>query len=181
LRVTYEELFYLWDNYYLRDIYLKKFSYQVGFEKFLSHLCLDETQIKNIVDKSNSIKEMIEKDTKPYDWVYDYLPKIKSKGVSVGILTDSENSAVLIKKRYEKWKIAMYIDSIISSADTGFIKPYRESYLAILKELELEIDDVVFIGHDKDEIIGAKIIGIRTINFFKKKEFISFLNRLIND
>ena len=180
LKLTYSDLFYLWDNYYLRDIHLKRLDYNDGFCKFLNHLGLGQEKIKTINQKSFEKKKEIEENTKPYKWVYNYLPKIKSKGIKIGILTDSENSSIIIKKRYNIWEIDRYIDIIISSADTGIIKPYQEAYLFILKELDLNINATIFIGHDKDEILGAKILGLKTVNYFNKTSFNSLMSELLN-
>lgn len=181
IKLSYEELFFLWDNYYLRDIHLKRISYSEGFERFLIHLGLSRKQMKVIIDESINNKKIIEKQTTPYKWVYEYFPKIKSKSIKMGILTDSENTAETIRKRYDNWQISKYIDVIVSSADNGYIKPYRESYLMIVKKLHISINEAVFIGHDRDELLGAKILGIKFIDYFNKKEFYNFLDRIIND
>lgn len=162
-QLTYSEMFHIWDSNFLYEVYRGRMEYSQAFEQFLLFLQLSKTQIKIVKKASDEKKPVIEASTKPYKWVYEKFPAIKKKGIKIGILTDSEKHLPAHKKRYRKAGLLQYIDVICSSADTGFVKPDPRAYKLILKKLGIKPSEAVFIGHDKDELIGAKNIGMNAV------------------
>ncbi len=61
-------------------------------------------------------------------------------------------------------------DVFISSKEIGLQKPHPEIYLAALKQLSISADQAVFVGHDADELIGAKAVGMKTVAFNYKDD-----------
>ena len=61
-------------------------------------------------------------------------------------------------------------DSIISSADVGIQKPDPQIYHAALHQLGLPVDQAVFVGHLKEELDGARAVGMKTIAFNHERD-----------
>ncbi|MGC8623550.1 MAG: HAD family hydrolase [Candidatus Micrarchaeia archaeon] len=70
-----------------------------------------------------------------------------------------------LKPLLEKLGIAQYIDAIFVSSEIRHEKPEREAYEAVLKKFAAVPADSVFVGHDKEEPAGARMLGIRTISY----------------
>ncbi len=179
INLSYSELFFLWDNYYLREIYIKHENYTKIFINFLIDINFPKKEIEEFLIINNLQKKEIENKTRPYKWVYKYFSLLKEKKKKIGILSDSEQSSRKIAKRFEKWEILQYIDTIVSSKDTNYIKPYPQAYYYILKKLKIKVENTVFVGHDKDELIGAKLISLETINYNNKNEFFNFIENVL--
>jgi len=175
IKLNYKETFYIWDNYYLKFVYLDFISYEQAFIGFLSFFSikLSKEEIKHL----KKIKSEVEKSAKPFSWVKKTLGSLKNRGVKVAILSDSEAKCSEIEHRYKEWGILECIDKVFSSKDMKTIKPYREAYMNVLKYYKLSVKDTIFIGHDEDELIGAKNLGISTIDYNDKKNFKIFLER----
>ena len=179
IKLTYAEVFYFWDNYYLKEIYQGRADYKESFMRFMELLGIDLTEKQK--KQLEARKKEIEKNTKPREWVLPLFKKLKRNKTMIAILTDSESRGTKVARRYKEWSIFEYIDAIVSSKDIGFIKPYRESYEFVLTKLKCRPENALFVGHDYDEILGAKNVGIKAIEYTKSNEFIVEINNVFKN
>jgi len=62
--------------------------------------------------------------------------------------------------------IESFFNPIIISSDYGFRKPDRRLFKAVLSGLEIEPENVLFVGNDMyRDIFGARQLGIKTVFF----------------
>jgi putative hydrolase of the HAD superfamily len=62
--------------------------------------------------------------------------------------------------------IESFFDPIIISSDYGFRKPDRRLFEAVLSAIEIEPENVLFVGNDMyRDIFGARQLGIKTVFF----------------
>lgn len=106
-----------------------------------------------------------ENDIRFFKGVRETLITLKRKGYMLGIITDTANPIHVKLKWFEKGGFGHVWDSIISSHDLGIQKPAPEIYEASLQQLGLSAIQAAFVGHDVDELNGAKSIGLNTIAF----------------
>ena len=97
--------------------------------------------------------------------VPEALRHIKKMGTHTALLSDSARPSAELKPLLEKLGIAQYIDGIFVSSEIGYEKPEKEAYEAVLKKFVAAPADSVFVGHDKEELAGARMLGIRTISY----------------
>jgi putative hydrolase of the HAD superfamily len=97
--------------------------------------------------------------------VRETLISLKEHGYLLGIITDSANPIHVKLRWFEDGGFVHVWDSIITSQDIGIQKPAPEIYAAALQQLGLSADQAVFIGHDVDELKGARTAGMKTIAF----------------
>jgi epoxide hydrolase-like predicted phosphatase len=69
-----------------------------------------------------------------------------------------------------EWKIADAFDHIIISAEVGMAKPDPAIYALCLQALNVEPDEAIFIDDFKENIEGAKAVGMQTIHFQDPEE-----------
>ena len=93
------------------------------------------------------------------------LKQLKQNGYLLGIITDSFVPVYLKLSWFDKGGFADVWDSYISSQEIGAQKPDPRMYLAALEQIGLEPNQSVFVGHNPDELNGAKKIGMVTIAF----------------
>jgi len=92
---------------------------------------------------------------------------IKSNGIKIAILTDTFTTE---EKKWEWFKninIAQFIDDIFCSSVTGHTKDEKEAYETVLQRLNLKSEEVIFVGHKKYEMQGAKLAGIKSVSLEK--------------
>jgi len=99
----------------------------------------------------------------------EVLKGLKTQGIKIGVLTDSVLPENAVKSHLKKHDILKYIDTVVTSATLKHVKPEPEAYLEILGRLNATPDkNTAFVGHSEDEIIGAKEIGMLTIEYLPK-------------
>ena len=64
-----------------------------------------------------------------------------------------------------EWKIADAFDHIIVSAEVGMVKPDPAIYTLCLQALNVEPDEAIFVDDFKENIEGAKAVGMQAIHF----------------
>ncbi|EET89944.1 MAG: HAD hydrolase-like protein [Candidatus Micrarchaeales archaeon] len=93
------------------------------------------------------------------------LTKIKRLGIYLAVLTDSINSKKEKEDMLAYAGLGSIFDEIFVPMDTGHRKPDREAYEVALAHFKARPENAVFVGHDKDELDGAKLMGMTTISY----------------
>lgn len=97
--------------------------------------------------------------------VADTLHAFKDKGMLLGIITDTAQQLSVKLKWFEQNGFVDVWDSIISSWETGFNKPHPAIYQMALRQVGVEPEQAVFVGHKNYELEGARAVGMRTVAF----------------
>jgi HAD superfamily hydrolase (TIGR01509 family) len=63
-----------------------------------------------------------------------------------------------------KKNIVSFSESLI-----GYEKPHPKAYLAVLNYFKVKPEEAIFVWHDKEEMEGARKLGIRTISLSSLK------------
>ena len=80
-------------------------------------------------------------------------------------LSDTESDCNAVRKNLAKLGIEQYFHAVVTSKDTGFVKPELDAYDAAIAALGLPKHECVFVGHDYDELFGAKNCQLSSIAF----------------
>ena len=128
-------------------------------------------EIMGILKISKSEKEIFEKeffgyflqDNKIYDDTEEVLDDIKKHNLKTGILTDVPYGRVKGFIAEEINSINRNVDIILSSVDVGYRKPNITGYRLLAKKLGIETNEMVYIGNEEKDIIGANNAGMLSI------------------
>lgn len=108
------------------------------------------------------------------DDLYDIIRRLK-KSYVIGLVTDAPDLHARInreKKLYEPFK------PLIISCKVGLVKPQREIFELVLKELKLKPEECVFIDDVEQNIAAAKSMGFKTLQFKNNEQFVKELKGL---
>lgn len=108
--------------------------------------------------------------------VFELIDILQEKGFLIGLLSNIEK----LVAEFLKQENFPDLDAFICSCDIGEIKPSPFIYEEMLKKLNLEPNEVVFIDDLKENIEGAKKIGIQTIQFTNISDLRKKLSNLCN-
>ena len=93
----------------------------------------------------------------------------KDNKIKIGILTNG--SAKIQKKKITNLKITKKVDEIIYASNFKKQKPFKYSFIEILKLLKANPKKTIFVGDNyKTDITGAKKLGMFTIHYSKKNK-----------
>jgi putative hydrolase of the HAD superfamily len=130
------------------------------------------TSERDIIEKSFFV--FFNENQIPFPDTEDVLKGIKEMNLKIGILTDAPYG---MSKKYELDKIKpmeKYIDTIISSVEVGYRKPNIKGYEVLAKELNVETNEMVYIGNEEKDIIGANNAGMISVLINRREEELNF-------
>lgn len=113
-------------------------------------------------------------DAEPYPETIDTMKRLKQYGIKIGILTDV---AYGMDNEFSLEDISVlsdFIDAAITSVDIGYRKPNSAGYLKLLESLEVSSNEMIFIGDEEKDIIGARKLGIVSALINRGKEIKDF-------
>lgn len=135
--------------------------------------------------KKEIIGELIENDkmmfkrfTTPKRNIKPLLIKLK-KDYKIIILSNSVNTSREMNRTLTRLGIN-YFDKIFTSHDIGYKKPHSKAYKSILNYYKIKSNNIIFVGHSKNEIHGANKLGIKTISL-EKNEYADVFIKKISD
>ncbi len=99
----------------------------------------------------------------PAEDLEDTINHLRMFGYRIGILTDSALQSPAIREILSS--ISYRIHTIVSSRDVGKMKPNSLMYDTILRKMNIPANKALFVGHDSEELIGAKEAGMYHENF----------------
>ena len=113
-------------------------------------------------------------DAEPYPETIDTMKKLKQHGIKIGILTDVAYGMDNVFSLEDISVLSDFIDIAITSVDVGYRKPNAAGYLKLLDSLEIYPNDMIFIGDEEKDIVGAGKLGIVSALINRGKEIKDF-------
>jgi putative hydrolase of the HAD superfamily len=154
--------FYLLYETYLEDVYCGRKEYDQAYKEFVSDMKLGDSFIEISFDR----KRHYENTRTLYKGVKETLQKIHNGGIKNIVVTDNEASEDELRRNIlKRFEINEFIDKVITSKETGVKKPDPYIFEHALKFYSLKKEEVLFVGHDKDEIDGATELGLRAVEY----------------
>ncbi len=114
--------------------------------------------------------------TIPVKGVLPLIPKLKKK-YKIGLLANSPKP--WFDFPVSKFKLDKIFDALVSSGDTGLLKPEKEIYLLVCQKLGVLSKECVYIDDETDKIKlrAAQNLGMETILFKNSKQLILELKK----
>lgn len=165
LHAGYRCVFEIWDRDYLDAVHCGRRDYAEAFETFLRDLGLNRGQINEVVEASQAAKRQIEAEVRPFPGVRPTLDRLHRHGVRMAVLSDSESPADAIRRRLTSLGLNDFFSAVVSSVELRQTKPAPIGYHRAAEALSLAPAQLAFVGHDAEELRGARRAGMTTIAF----------------
>ena len=99
-----------------------------------------------------------------YPDTLDVLAALKEHGLLIGINTNRPCTAATHLPGLRDFGIAPYVDAVVCSGDTGFVKPHPSTFELVLDRLGVSASEAVMVGDTAPaDMRGAKSVGMRTV------------------
>lgn len=107
-------------------------------------------------------------DLKAWPDVAEVLTVLRAKGYKLGVVTNCSNrlghiAAQKAGKGAVEGSANDAFDTVIAAEESGFYKPTREAYMAILNSMGFEPEDVLFVAGSAGDVEGATHAGMRVV------------------
>jgi len=166
---NFREFYELYEKY-LKLVYENKKDYWEVYKDFIQSIIKEN--IDEFIKESKKVKLNYENNRELFPEVFDTLNKIHKMEIKNIVITDNEKGEEFVRENLlRKFRINKFIDKVITSKETGFMKPNTNIFDYALKNFNLRKNEVLFVAHDKDEIDGAVKYGITTAEFNNYLEY----------
>ncbi len=108
-----------------------------------------------------------------FDGVADVLIELKKRGYKLAILTNKPQ--ITTNDVYKRYLKNFDFDKVVGQSETVKCKPDKEAVLSILREMEIEPKNAVFVGDGETDVqlsINAQISGISVLWGYRSKSFL---------
>lgn len=105
-------------------------------------------------------KDHAEIKTKPYDGIMELLDELKKRSLQVAVVTNKAEEAAKILC---KAKFGNVLDLVIGDNGIDRLKPAPDNVFRALKELNLEKDEVLYVGDSDVDMITATNAGLESV------------------
>jgi HAD superfamily hydrolase (TIGR01509 family) len=160
LHTQYRPFFKIWDCDFLDDVHCGRREYGEAFQAFLLSAGLTRGQIDEVEAASQARKRELEGGVRPFPGVRSVLDRLHKSEVAMGVLSDSESTAEELQARLNRLGIGQYLIAVVSSIDLERTKPDPVCYRAAAAAMGLAAEEIAFVGHDAEELAGAKAVGM---------------------
>ena len=102
----------------------------------------------------------------PFPDTIDVLRNFDNMGIKQGLVTNAYTPMTMRWREVESYGFDQYLvrERCISAADIGYLKPDPRIFEAALERLELQPNEVVFVGDSREaDIAGAQNFGMKAI------------------
>ncbi len=101
--------------------------------------------------------ENIFRRVKPFPGVRDVLLSFREKGLRTAALSDFP-----VGNKLEYFGLADCWDLVMSSNESGYLKPGREPFLELARRLELEPAEILYVGNNFEyDVMGSRGAGMK--------------------
>jgi HAD superfamily hydrolase (TIGR01509 family) len=173
MQVSYRSFFRTWDREYLDAVYRGHRERGEAFQAFLLASGLSRGQIDEVEAASIALRRELAADARPLPGVRSTLARLKQSGIALGVLSDAEGRAAELSEQLVHLGLGNLFGTVISSFDLERTKPDPACYEAALAGLRLPAERVAFVGHDAEELAGARAVRMRTIAFNNDPEAVA--------
>jgi HAD superfamily hydrolase (TIGR01509 family) len=148
----------------LVPVYLGRKPYWDAFADLLAGFSLDDGGREELTNIAHERARAAERRIL-FPGVADTLGQLHRRGCKLAVLSDTESRAPRVRERLSALGIENYFTAVVTSIDIGYVKPMPEAFAAALARLGVEKPAAAFVGHDEDELTGAKAFGITAIAY----------------
>lgn len=154
----------IWSSFH-NDLNSGKISQYEVNKLILIKLGIHPRFTKDLIDRDRKMMKTI----KLYKGTLHVLKNLRKSGYKLAILTDVVHPKSVLVQFFNRLSLANNVDAIFFSNVIGYAKPHKKSYLIAMKHFNVSASQTVFVGHSKDEILGAGKLGIKTVKFGSEK------------
>lgn len=107
-----------------------------------------------------------------YDDTLSVLHLLRSRGVSIGILTDVPYGMPreFVRRDLAVTGVAPLIDVLLTSVEVGFRKPAPAGFHRLASALEVDATEMIYVGNEPKDIAGANAAGMASVLIDREKK-----------
>lgn len=118
------------------------------------------------------LHEWFSHENKPDALLIEYIQELRKKGFKCYVATNQEKYRLnYLRNTMNFW---IFFDGVFCSAEIGIKKPEEWFYKFILEYLWVGGDEIVYFDDDEKNILSAEKLGIKSIHYKDRDDFIKY-------
>ena len=163
---SYDDFYRDWQRDYLDAVERGEREHGEAFQAWLLSFGLTHGQIDEIEAASQARRRQLAADMRPLPGVRATLAGLKAGRLRMAVLCNSEYPAFRLTDQLRRMGLAEMLPIVISSIRPGADQARSVlCYRSVLDALHLPAGQVAYVGHDAEELAGARAIGMPTVAF----------------
>ncbi|MBD3401800.1 HAD hydrolase-like protein, partial [candidate division GN15 bacterium] len=157
IRGSFAEFYWTYERV-LQPVYEGRRPYEEALRGFVNSLGLPDPD--TFVETAFARKVHLEKTRTLYDGVMETLDRLQQNGVTNVVVSDNEMSGEQLRATVlDRYDLNPRIAQVVTSFDAGVRKPHPAVFAHALQLAGCSKSEAVFVGHDADELTGAREYG----------------------
>jgi FMN phosphatase YigB (HAD superfamily) len=165
LHTHYRSFYHVWDRDFAADVYRGQTPFCDAFTAFLRSAGLSRGQIDEVMAACQGRRRELDESTRPLPGVRCTLGRLCKTRLVLGVLSDCEWTSDQLRSRLAAFAPPQAFAAVVSSYDIGYTKPAQRCYTTAAEQMGLAPTDIAFVGHDSEELDGARAVGMANIAF----------------
>jgi len=138
-------------------------DYEVSSDTIFTEIFQSWGMILDMHTAKQAFYSYFQNDAACFDDTEYVLQSLKNRGIKIGVLTDvaygMDNEFAL----QDLSQILKYMDVCLTSNDVGYRKPNRKGFLLLKEQLGVPSNQIIFVGDEEKDIIGANDAGFVSV------------------
>jgi FMN phosphatase YigB (HAD superfamily) len=165
LHTHYRAFFRVWRRDHLVEVNCGRRDHWEALRDFLRSFGLTPAHIDEILAAGHTRYAELTEWVRPLPGVPATLARLSALGLEMAAINNCDCSAVQLSDKLERMDLRRFFPTIVSSIDLKSVMPNPANYRAALAAMSLPPEKVAFVGHNAEELAGARTIGMPTIAF----------------
>jgi phosphoglycolate phosphatase-like HAD superfamily hydrolase len=164
LHTHYDVFFRHWDLEFASQIQSGKSTFQQAIEKMLSAAGMTAAHINEITPALRSKRKCLAKEQRPLPGVAQILKFLAASGYQLAVLDEVDCEQGDLGEKLLRLNIASYFDFMETSGDGEECVLHNSRFQQAISAMHLSPDEVIFAGHDLQQLVTANALGIPTVS-----------------
>lgn len=162
---SYETFVRQWQQQYAAGVHSGRCEFWTALREHLTAHGLTEGQVEEILIAAAAQRRKLLGQVLPLPGVPSTLRVLCGHRVPMAILCNTHLSSHEMRQILAQMRLAGCFPVVLSSSEMGVRMPEAEAYYAALDRMGLRPSEAAFVGHDSEQLAGARAIGMRTVAF----------------
>ncbi len=138
-------------------------EYEVSSDKIFGEILKKWGEEEKINECKKSFYTFFQREVTVYTDAENILKYCKENGIKTSVYTDVAYGMDDEFSLKDIETLAQYIDLKLTSRNVGYRKPNSKGFEAMLKTFEIRPEEMLYVGDEEKDIIGAKSVGMKAI------------------
>ena len=155
----------VWERDFLVHVQCGRQTFSQAFRAYMTAIGLAAAQIDELEAAAHAQRRHLETGIRPLPGVKSTLARLQQSGLPLAVLANCELDGAGLAQQLGRIGLEGLFAAVLTSRELQRAKPDPATYRAAAQALGLPVERIAFVGHDTEELAGARAVGMPTVAF----------------